>query len=112
MLYTHLGPIATALAAVTLLSIPVKAEEATRPIERCDGRVTAFVGTGELIEKGVRMLHARDGRDCSFFVTERNSANGRRILRTCPMGSSCHIEARLYGGDGGIDTIISIRRIK
>ena len=94
MLYTRLGPIAAALAAVTLLSMHVKAEE---PIQTCEGRVTGFVGTGELIEKGVRMLQLKD---CGFFVTERNSANGRRILRTCPMGSSCHIEARLEGGDG------------
>ena len=97
-------------AAVTLLGTPVKAEEAAH--QTCNGRVTAFVGTGEAIEKGVRMLHVRGGRDCDFFVTDRVSANGKRILRTCPIGSSCRIEARLYGGDGGIDTIISVTRIK
>jgi hypothetical protein len=104
--------LAAAVAGVTLLPTPVKAEEVTHPIETCNGRVTAFVGTGELIERGVRMLHVRGGRDCDFFVTERDSANGKRILRTCPIGSSCRIEARLYGGDGGIDTLISVRRLK
>jgi hypothetical protein len=104
--------LAAAVAAFTLLGTPVKAEEAADPIETCNGRVTAFVGTGESIKKGVRMLHVRDGEDCNFFVTERVSANGKRILRTCPIGSSCRIEARLFGGDGGIDTIISVTRIK
>ena len=81
--------LAAAVAAVTLLGTSAKAEEAAHPIETCNGRVTAFVGTGESIKKGVRMLHVGDGEDCSFFVTERVSANGKRILRTCPIGSSC-----------------------
>jgi hypothetical protein len=104
--------LATALAAVTLLGAPVKAEQAARPIETCSGRVTAFVGTGELIPKGVRMLHvSNDGGDCAFFVTERRSINGKRILQTCPIGSNCRIEARLWGGDGGIHTLISVKKI-
>src|SRR5258707_1375406 len=59
--------LAAAVAAVTLLGTPVKAVEAAHPIETCNGRVTAFVGTGEAIEKGVRMLHVRGGSDCDFF---------------------------------------------
>jgi hypothetical protein len=80
----------------------------------CIGTVTAFVGTGELIEKGRKMLHVRNdgdgGGDCTFFVTERNSADGKRILRTCPIGSICRIEAERYNGDGGIRTLISVAR--
>jgi hypothetical protein len=108
---TMLRRLATALAAVILLGAPVKAEQAARPIETCSGRVTAFVGTGELIPKGVRMLHVTNGEGCGFFVTERDSANGKRILRTCPIGSNCRIEARLWGGDGGIRTLISVKKI-
>jgi hypothetical protein len=42
---------------------------------------------------------------------ERNSGVGREILRTCPIGSRCHIETPIVG-DSGIPFIVNIERIK
>ena len=96
-------------AAVTLPGTPADAEE---PVQTCTGRVTAVVDNGEYFGKPVRLLGVKSRKDCSFFYTERFSTDARRILRTCPIGSSCRVKARLSGGDGGIATIISVTRIK
>src|SRR6516164_6001275 len=44
-------------------------------ISVCEGRVDAFVGTGELIEKGAQMISVQC--PALIFYTERNSSIGR-----------------------------------
>jgi hypothetical protein len=77
-------------------------------IDQCDSKVEASEGNGELIAKGVKMLGFRD---CSLFFAEKTSSVGREILRTCPIGSRCHIETSILG-DSGIPFIVNIERIK
>ena len=77
-------------------------------IDQCDSKVEAFEGNGELIAKGVKMLGFNG---CSSFFAERTSSVGREILRTCPIGSRCHIETSIQG-DSGIPFIVNIERIK
>ena len=101
-----------------MLLIGTSAIAQSHSVETCTGRIATFTGNGELISKGTEMLQVlgsnveNSGEDCTFFVTERNSANGRKILRTCPIGSRCRIKAYLEGGDGGIESIIDITRIR
>jgi hypothetical protein len=77
-------------------------------ISVCEGRVEAFVGNGELVEKGVQMIYLDK---CSLFATERNSSIGRQILKECPMHSRCHVEAHMEG-DSGIEILAKVERIK
>jgi hypothetical protein len=77
-------------------------------IDQCDSKVEAWEGNGELIEKGTKMLGFPD---CTLFFATRNSSVGREIIRTCPIGSRCHIETSIVG-DSGIPFIVNIERIK
>ena len=77
-------------------------------IDQCDSKLEAWEGNGEFIEKGVKMLGFHD---CSLFFAARNSSVGREILRTCPIGSRCHIETSILG-DSGIPFIVNIEKIK
>jgi hypothetical protein len=78
-------------------------------ISVCEGRIEAFVGTGELIEKGAQMI----GVHCPdlIFYTERNSSIGREILKNCPLHSRCHVEG-YAPGDSGIQFLVNVERIR
>jgi hypothetical protein len=75
-------------------------------IDQCDSKVKAWKEKGELM-KGTELVGFSD---CTFFFAARNSSIGREILRTCPIGSSCHIETSILG-DSGIPFIVNIERI-
>jgi hypothetical protein len=77
-------------------------------IDQCDSKVEAWEGNGELIPRGIKMIGFHD---CTLFFAARNSSVGRDILRTCPIGSRCHIETSILG-DTGIGFIVNIERIK
>jgi hypothetical protein len=77
-------------------------------IDQCESLVEAWKGNGELIPKGVKMIGFPA---CSLFFAGRNSSVGREILRTCPIGSRCHIETSIIG-DSGIPFIVNIEKIK
>jgi len=77
-------------------------------IDQCNSKIEAWEGNGELIPKGVKMIGFRD---CTLFFAEGDSSVGREILRTCPIGSRCHIETSIQG-DSGIQFIVNIERIK
>jgi hypothetical protein len=77
-------------------------------IDQCDSKVKAEVGNGELIGRGAKILVFSD---CGLFYAETSSSVGREILRTCPIGSRCHIETSIIG-DGGIPFIVYIEKIK
>ena len=78
-------------------------------ISVCEGRIEAFVGTGELIEKGAKMIAVQcPGR---IFYTERNSSMGREILSKCPLHARCHVEG-YAPGDSGIQVLVNVERIK
>jgi hypothetical protein len=77
-------------------------------IDVCEGKVEEFSGNGELIPKGVKMIGLSD---CNFFVAGRMDDVGKEILKTCPIGTRCHIESSVVG-DSGIPFIVQIERIK
>jgi hypothetical protein len=76
-------------------------------IDQCDSKIKAWKERSELL-KGPKLVGFSD---CTFFFAERNSSIGREILRTCPIGSRCHIETSILG-DSGIPFIVNIERIK
>jgi len=78
-------------------------------ISVCEGRVDAFVGTGELIEKGAQMISVQC--PALIFYTERNSSIGREILKKCPLHSRCHVEG-YAPGDSGIQFLVTAERIR
>src|SRR5580765_7020110 len=101
------------IIALLLMTTCAMAEE---PVQTCEGRVTTFVGNGEWIRKGVKILQI-EGTDCGFFTTEHNSLSGKQILRTCPRSSNCRVKARLKGddidsSDGRIGSIVSVTKLK
>jgi hypothetical protein len=78
-------------------------------ISVCEGRIEAFVGTGELVTKGVQMIAVQ----CPnlIFYTQRNSSIGRQILKECPLHSRCYVEG-YAPGDSGIQFLVNVERIK
>jgi hypothetical protein len=77
-------------------------------IDQFESKVEAWQGNGELIPKGIKMIGFHD---CTLFFAARNSSVGREILRTCPIGSRCHIETSILG-DTGIGFIVNIEKIR
>ena len=77
-------------------------------VDICEGRVMTFVGNGELIAKGVRMIGLIGLDDCDFFFMERNSDVGRWLRKKCPIGSRCRIEAAIHGD--GVAFVVNIER--
>jgi hypothetical protein len=78
-------------------------------ISVCEGRVEAFVGTGELVSKGAQMISVK----CPnlIFYTGRSSSIGREILKECPLRSRCHVEG-YAPGDSGVQFVVNVARIK
>jgi hypothetical protein len=77
-------------------------------LDVCEGMVKTFVGNGELVPKGVKMIMVA-AKDCNFFVAEYNSDDGRMIRKICPIGSLCRIAASVIGD--GPDFIAYVERV-
>ena len=77
-------------------------------LDVCEGRVKTFVGNGELVPKGMKMIMV-DAKDCDFFVAQYDSDDGRKICTVCPVGSLCRIAASISGD--GPEFIASVERL-
>src|ERR1039458_8483653 len=58
-------------------------------IDVCDGTVVAFTGDGGAQAKGYKMVGLKQ---CSLFNAGRDDDIGKKIVKTCPIGSQCHLE--------------------
>jgi len=73
--------------------------------ETCTGPVSISVETGEgLFPKGAKVFGVGG---CSFG----QSAQQKRVLRTCPMGSHCRVEGK-FSGDAEFEAITSVTRVQ
>jgi hypothetical protein len=79
--------------------------------ELCYGRVQRGIGNGEAQEKGARYVEIVVAKDMPHPVCIAFGDVARQILRTCPIGSKCWIDADVPGDDG-IAKIYSIYREK
>jgi hypothetical protein len=76
-------------------------------IDVCESKVEAFVGDGQLIDKGAKMIGFPE---CTLFFAARSSSVGKEILRVCPIGSRCRIESGIVG-DSGIPFVVNVERL-
>ena len=109
-------PLSDSLAEVIMRNLNITPSQSDLPrepymleISVCEGRIEAFVGTGELVSKGAQMISVK----CPnlIFYTGRNSSIGKDILKECPLRSLCHVEG-YAPGDSGIQFLVSVARIK
>ena len=78
------------LVAMLLMTTCAMAQE---PVQTCTGRVKVHVDKGNYWGGG-RLLHVgieKKDEGCGQFYTVPNSLNGKQILQTCSIGSSCRV---------------------
>jgi len=109
-------PLSDSLAEVIMRNLNITPSQSDLPrepymleISVCEGRIEAFVGTGEFVSKGAQMISV----ECPnlIFYTGRKSSIGREILKECPLHSRCHVEG-YAPGDSGIQFLVNVARIK
>lgn len=88
----------TLIAAGMLLALASPAFAETRT---CTGRVRIDVADGQGIGiKGEK-----------YFSVGNCAVDGKRVLRTCPLGSYCRVEG-IISGDDDIATVTSVTKVR
>jgi hypothetical protein len=91
------------LAAITIASTAPVNGQADVEGPDCTGTVVSFQHSVTLDPHGDEVCSPK-------WITDRNSKFSKRILKTCPFGSHCHIE----GGysNHGIEEITKVERVR